>query len=70
MKICAEEVCGIRRKGCEWWNDSIEGYVREGRELFQKFLQTTDRRTHEIYKRKRIKIKWKIKEAKKEADER
>ena len=35
MKVCAEEVCGkkkvggMRRKGCEWWNDSFEEHVKK-----------------------------------------
>ena len=38
--------------------------------MFEKFLQTRDRRTYEIYKRKRTEVKRRIKETKKEADER
>ena len=35
----------------------VEGHVRKERELFEKFLQTRDRRTYEIYERKRTEVK-------------
>ena len=60
----------MRRRGCEWWNESAERHVREKRELFERYLQARTVMTYDLYMRKRAKTKRKVKEAKKEADER
>ena len=76
LRNCAEEVCGrkriggVRRRGCEWWNESVERLVREKRELFEKYLQERNEVTYGLYKGKRSETKRKVKEAKREADER
>ena len=60
-----KRIGGVRRRGCEWWNESVERLVREMRELFEKYLQERNELTYGLYKRKR-----KVKAAKREADER
>ena len=63
IKVCAEEVCGrkriggVRRRGCEWWNESVERHVREKRELFEKCLQERNELTYGLYKRKKSETK-------------
>ena len=44
MKVCAKEVYdrknigGIRREGCEWWNENIERNANKKIELFENCL--------------------------------
>ena len=76
MKLIVEEVCGkkriggSKRKGCEWWNESIERHVKEKKVLYERYLQERDLDAYERYKRKRNEVKRVIKDAKDEANER
>ena len=55
IRNCAEEVCGrkrigrVRRRGCEWRNESVERHVREKRELFEKYLQERNELIYGLY---------------------
>ena len=76
VKVIAKEVCGMRkvggrkRKGCEWWNESIDCHVKEKRKLFERYMQSREREDYERYRRKRNEVKRRVKEAKREANER
>ena len=59
----------MRRRGCEWWNESVERDIKEKKELFENNLPTRNGMANVIYKGKMTQTKMKIKDAKKEANE-
>ena len=59
MKVCSDEVNGrkriggVRRIGCERWNESVERHVKEKKELYEKYLQARNRMAYDLYIRDR-----------------
>ena len=72
---CAVEVCGKRkvgrgvRKGSEWWNENVREAVNAKKRAFEDWLRRGCEEAHERYRNERRKVKWTVKVAKREADE-
>ena len=71
----ATEVCGKKlvgggiRKGSEWWNEGVKKKVQEKKQAFEEWLQCNSAENYENYKQKKVEVKRKVKEAKREANE-
>ena len=58
--------CG-KRKGSEWWNESVKKVVEEKKKAYEEWMQTRIRRLWEAYREKRKECKRVVRRAKRDA---
>ena len=59
---------GTVRKGSEWWDEEVSVAVKEKRQAYEEWLQSGSSELYERYKRMRVKVKRKVRTAKRRAD--